>query len=1500
MAGKARPNPPPRSTSPRSPLAGDRGKLIRHMESGQVAEAAATLQAGKRWRAEDATLALSLAVMCIAEGLVPQAEAALRIAMQLQPDLHEARLNLAFLLLRESRYDEAWPLYEARIDASSTGIGVPQLPFPAWRGEPLAGRSIVVFAEQGHGDTLQAVRFCALLKTAGARFVQFACPPALEALLAGAEGVDEVISSPDKLRRHDYWALAMGLPRYFVHRESDIPGRLPYLRAPADRSAAWQARLGRAAGVRVGLVWKGSPQHKLDMVRSLGALRELEPLWSVPGVRFVSLQKGAGEDEAEPPPAAQPLLAVGRQLVDFADAAAVVAQLDLVITVDTAMAHLAGALGKPVWVLLPAHLTDWRWLRDRTDSPWYPGVMRLFRQRGMTGWGPVVAELAQALRQFVAQARPARPASVVGNVLSGRKPAAPPGPAPLPAAAQQALAAANALLARGEAAAAAPAYAALLARWPGFAAAHNNHGAALSQLGRHDEARSAFEQACRIDPGYADAWFNLGISRERNARMQEAAQAFLRARSLAADPVPASRRLVGAWMALGELDRALEVLRGTAGWAPDDASLHTGLGMLMDVNGRPDDAEQLYRQALVLQPGSPEARLNLGVTLLRTGRLAEGWACYEARHEGAQGWSAVLERPALGYPRWTGQSLAGRSILVWTEQGFGDAIQFVRYAAVLKQLGATTVRVACRQALQPLLETCPGVDEVLCEGTPLPDHDFWVFALSLPFGCGTTLETLPRRLPYLAPRADRLAQWQARLGPRTGLRVGLVWKGLPDHRNDPHRSLPSLATLAPLWEVPGVQFVSLQRGPGSEEATQAPGDRPLLHLGDGIRDFGDTAAIVAQLDLVICVDTAVAHVAGALAKPCWVLLPAVGTDWRWMRDREDSPWYPGVMRLYRQPRAGDWEGPVRRIAADLRAWRPSPAPPPRRREPVKMRLTASGAVLPVAEVLPGEAEQAYRQGIRLAEAGQAADAEAAYRRALTLDPHHANAWNNLANLLAARRATAEAENAYRQALALQPGHVNALNNLASLLTGLERPGEAEPLIRQALAAAPGMAELHNTLGILLAQQRREPEAEAAYRQALDIDPGHAGAANNLGALRMHQGHLDESEALLRRAVERQPALADAWINLGFLLRVRHREAEAEAAYRRALAIDANHASARLNLCFLLLSVGRFDEAWPFHAARYSPQRHQASTRLPRLPYPAWQGEPLAGKSLLLWPEQGFGDYIQFIRYAPMLKQRGVARLATVCAPPLAELLRTAPGVDAVFTQAAQVPAHDFWLLLMDLPQRLGTTAATIPAPLPYLSALPERVDQWRPRLPAGRKVGLVWKGAAGHRNDRQRSLPALAALAPLWRVPGITFVSLQKGEDEAVAAAPPADQPLVALGAELRDFADSAAVLAQLDLLICVDTAIAHVAGALGRPVWVLLPALGTDWRWQAGRGDSPWYPGVMRLFRQPAVGDWDHAVGEVAAALAAWAKEPADTKGGAAQAKPAKPAKPARPAKPS
>ncbi|PCE28902.1 hypothetical protein BWP39_01515 [Paraburkholderia acidicola] len=528
---------------------------------------------------------------------------------------------------------------------------------------------------------------------------------------------------------------------------------------------------------------------------------------------------------------------------------------------------------------------------------------------------------------------------------------------------------------------------------------------------------------------------------------------------------------------------------------------------------------------------------------------------------------------------------------------------------------------------------------------------------------------------------------------------------------------------------------------------------------------------------------------------------------------------------------------------------------------------AADGYLQVLAHEPQHADALHLLGLIRADEGDPAAGEALIRQALA-QSEDAVYLANLANLVAKQGRLEEAEAMCRRAVDLAPLHVPGHYNLGNVLMERQRFAEAEAALLRAIEIDPHAIGALNNLGTIYTRDKRFSDAQEAYRRVLEIDPHYVHAHYNVGLLMLRTDRPEEAEPALRQTLALEPTHVAARNDLGTALRLLERSAQAETMYREALDSRPDFADAHWNLAILLLGQGRYEEGWPHGEFRYHVGR-TSRTDIPQLDYPQWQGQALTGKSLVIWPEQGYGDYLQFARYAPLLKARGVQHLALICPEPLATLLATVDGVDEVTTSLKPARTYDYWSFFMSLPMHLGTTVDTIPASLPYLHVPPARLERWRDRLPAGGfKVGLVWRGFTGHQNDDARSLPGLATLAPLWSVPGVRFISLQKGAAEDEAARAPAHLPLTPVGPDLADFADTAAVIAQLDLVITVDTAVAHLAGALGKPCWVLLSKYWTDWRWMQPRSDSPWYPQALRLFRQSRPGDWDEVVQQVVAAL--------------------------------
>jgi tetratricopeptide (TPR) repeat protein len=452
---------------------------------------------------------------------------------------------------------------------------------------------------------------------------------------------------------------------------------------------------------------------------------------------------------------------------------------------------------------------------------------------------------------------------------------------------------------------------------------------------------------------------------------------------------------------------------------------------------------------------------------------------------------------------------------------------------------------------------------------------------------------------------------------------------------------------------------------------------------------------------------------------------------------------------------------------------------------------------------------------------------------------------------------------------LRPDHAHPLTDLLSVLGAAGREAEAEPHFRAALALAPEDVRLRLAFSTFLQEENRPEEAAAELASLLLQRPGLAAAHNLLGTVLVSLGRMDQAIAAFRAAVAAEPGLASACSNLGKALAAEGDFDAALEALGTAARLRPDDAQIGLNRAIALLKSGRLAEGWREFEVRLSMPGHSTLPASRRLPAPL--PPDLARKRVLLTHEEGFGDTLQFLRYATLLAERGADVLVQV-PPELRRLACNVPGVAAVIG-LGPAPGYDWHSPLMSLPLAFGTTVEKIPVPIPYLRPDPDEAAGWSRRLAElpGRKIGLVWAGAGRPGNpgagltDRLRSLP-LAALAPLGAIPGFSFISLQKGPPAGEAATAPF--PLFDPMAGIKDFADTAAVVAALDLVVTVDTAVAHLAGGLGRPVW-LLDRHDNCWRWFSERTDSPWYP-AMRIFRQARVGDWADVIGRVRAALSA------------------------------
>ena len=884
-------------------------------------------------------------------------------AIALDPGYAEAYWNKAIALLLLGDYRDGWPLYEWRWKKRPLDSAKRTYRQPLWlRQQPLSGKTLYLYHEQGFGDSIQMLRYIPELKKSGATIVLEVQSP-LRTLSVSLTGVDTLVSSSYN-GTFDYHLPLMSLPLAMRTTVETIPDTFPYIFVEEPIRTKWAQKLGRNAEKRVGIVWSGSARHVHDDRRSI-PFDSIEPLLES-DMEFYSLQKEYREGDREKLERSGKIADFSAELHDFTETAGLIEQLDLVISVDTAVAHLAGAMGKEVWLLL-ADVPDFRWMTERSDSPWYP-TARLFRQTVAGEWQKVVQCVGKALEDMVPRSefnseqiercseKPALSRQKVGSTLQSG----------------------FALYKQGRLDDAERLYreiltsdadnvnalhllATLLAQKMQFVESvellrkaagiapdnpliFNNYGNALSALKKHEEALLRYEKAIAIKPDYAEAYGNRANVLKELQRYEEALQNYEKALFIKPNYPAACYGLGNTYMELKRYEEALHCFESAIELDPHYVDAHCNRGNMLKEMQRHEDALASFKKALALKPDAAELHYNIANTcfevgeyeealhsynkaialkngyhkaywnksflLLLLGDYKEGWLLYEWRWK-----NEPQRRKKRDYqkPLWLQQQvLEGKALYLYYEQGFGDSIQMLRYIPCLKEAGATIV-LEVQSPLHKLAMTVKGIDKIVTE--PYTGHfDFHLPLMSLPLAMKTTLETIPGNCPYLFTGKDVRQKWIEKLGEKKGMRVGVVWAGTARHKNDHKRSI-AFNEIALLLENDAV-FYSLQKEYRDGELEMLQKSGGIVDCSAELHDFSETAGLIEQLDLVISVDTSVAHLAGALGKDVWLLLPTV-PDFRWLTEREDSPWYPTIT-LFRQASGSDWKPVIKCVNKTLK------------------------------------------------------------------------------------------------------------------------------------------------------------------------------------------------------------------------------------------------------------------------------------------------------------------------------------------------------------------------------------------------------------------------------------------------------------------------------------------------------------------------------------------------------------------------------------------------------
>jgi len=1057
-------------------------------------------------------------------------------------------------------------------------------------------------------------------------------------------------------------------------------------------------------------------------------------------------------------------------------------------------------------------------------------------------------------------------------------------------------------------------------RNPDRAEIWNEYGLIHLRFGNLESAWSKFRRAVTINPKQASAWMNLAIAERRRGGLAQAVTYLKQA----VDADPASGL---AWsnygLALRDCERlaeAIAALRRAVELRPRHAVTRTNLAAVLADAGEHAEAEAQYRAALELQPELTEPQVGLAGVHHRRGELETALRVYESAVAAAP--EHPLARTGLGqiqiwlrdfgrgwdnyeyrlrhddspqrrfqFQEWNGERIADGRLLIYSEQGIGDMMLF-----------ASCLPDAARHAARVVLEAPPKLVGLFARSFPEVDvrpqqgaaaYPEWlaefgdiracIAAGSLMRLFRRTEEAFPRHTGYLRADPERVARWRTRLaalGP--GLKLGVSWRGGFVRTGRQSRSI-ELQEWLPILRTPGFHFVSLQYTPEAALAVaelQATTGIRIHHWQEAIDDYEETAALAAALDGVVTVCTALAHLCGALGLNVLILAPA-SPSWRYLGSGK-LPWYP-TARILRGRRDGAWLEVVEAAAAELRQLAPATGASAATTDDAVFATTEPAAAqsfaAPAAEAAgptepkaaSGEDDLLRDEGRRLLQAGDADGAAEVFERVVERRPDWPEAYCDLASAHAARGDLDSAFDCLEIAVHHAPEHLGALllyarlkENAGSAAEALAYYERASPQLGGNAAALVAMARLYYQLG-------RQPEAQREALRAVEINPASVEARQVLGLSRLAvEDYVGAAEAF-ERCVAISPGLLGVHLNLGnaYLHCGKFREALERLGW--VIANEPNNHIARFDYAHLQLADRDFEHGWDNYEYRWHALEGGYATAY----LPPWRGEPLDGRTLLVLGEQGLGDQIMFASCYPEAIARS-GGCVIVCEPRLAPLFRRSfPQArvfasDAVNEQAAR--ETDYEVQAGSLPGLFRRSEEAFPRHAGYLSADPARVAAWRQRLDGlggGVKIGLSWRGGAAKTRARLRTIP-LMQLAPLLALDGCAFVNLQYGACEAEIA-----EATATLGVAIHHFPDvipdydeTAALVSALDVVITVCTSVVHLSGALGRPVWVLVPSV-PEWRYCFHGETLPWYPSA-RLFRQVHGEPWDPVIAEIVAALRA------------------------------
>ncbi len=1264
------------------------------------------------------------------------------------PDDAITHFNYSLLLFTLEEYEKALAEYEWRLKTWDNQNILKNVPF--WKGENLRGKRIFVIAEQGLGDELQFVRYIKELQKNGGYVILQTRKPLLP-LFAESKIADEITSDAVQNIDVDYQIHLMSIPK--VVGKFPLAANEPYIIIDSETEIA---ELTDSEKLNIGIVWRGNIKHMYDFKRSVNLTR-FKKLFVIEGARFYSLQINPTSEEKEIFEEFG-VKDLSSELDSFLDTAKYVNQLDLVISVDSAVAHLAGAMGKEVWTLI-SKISDWRWGTGEDGTVWYK-TMKLFRQEESREWERVFKRIGNKLAKKIEKEKMDSEQELALLKLYGLQ-----------------------SFEKGKNKEAIIYFKRYLEKAPYDAAVLLIAGTLEFQESNFDAAEKYLLKLAEINRNSVDALNMLGEIYFGKKDFNNAIEYYKRGLEIKETP-EVLNNLALALQSIGRYEDAEKYLRELVR-LEEKAGYYLNFANALYFLQKFDEALANFDKALELE-NLGSAHIGKSFAYLaqkdfKNGFLEYDWAIKE------------VTKVNISIPEWDGREAWGKSILIYTEQGFGDSIQFMRFLPEVKRKGLKVI-VGTSAVLAEFFENSPFVDEVVLERKD--EYDFSCSIMKLPKILGLEKEedfALPENLFYCDE--NLYLAWKNKLS-REKLNVLVMWRTVSPTPTSKQRSL-NIEALQKILDNKAVKFFIVE-DPNSRNSL--PEDLVNFENVEIVREsLWNIASITKAMDLVISIDSSILHIAAAQNVPVWVLLPEF-CDWRWTFEGETSYWYPSV-KLFRQSKEGNWTDVVERISEELGA-------------KTKSKNSAS---LSIEELLSRAENYISRQEFVEAEKLLSGYSET-YKEEEEFNFKAGFVKQNLGK-------HEEALGYYGRVLQANPANLNAINNSAVALKDLGQYEDAEKLLRI----------------------------------SSEFDSQNSSTYNNLGIIADATGRFYEAVDLFKRALSLKPEYADAEINLANTLSTLQMNDEALKVIDNLLKREPNNVRANFNKSLILLSSGNYTAGFEYYEWRRKlPDYLQRKFAMPEL-----NGEKLEGKKILVYDEQGYGDTIQFVRFVKHLSDAG-AEVILQTHGSLSGLMRRCEGVSDSIPRTSLTDdglRYDYHIPLLSLPEYFHLGKEECGMEHPYIKSEREKVEEFASRFFRSEKikVGLVWEGKTPLFNAHRSA--TIDDYSRLINLSEFEYYSLQIGDTAKRDSEKMRKLGIVDLSDAIIDFSDTAAILNNLDLLISIDTSVAHLAGALNVSTFLLLSEK-ADWRW--GHGDRTiWYPSI-KIFRQTHFGNWSDVIEKV------------------------------------